>query len=337
MGGGLDKQKVRLLIGSLISLVLLGWVIWTTDWAEVWFELTQANPWFLIASVVSVAAGIYLRTWRWMMMLEPEVPNRPYWALFDIVNLGYLANNILPARLGDVLRSYLAADWTPSTFTFALSTTAVERILDSLFVVIMLFGVLPFLPVPAGAATGGLLLGVAFFIAGIVLAVMAWYREQSERFIRAVLRPLPLNEEVWSARLVSLLDGFALVRQPARFARVLFITIIIWIVAIAGYWFLFLAFDLPLGFLSGAFVIGAAALGMAIPSGPASAGTYDLAAAGALTLLGVNSNLAGGVAVVLHAINFVVITVFGIWSLARRGVSLNTLTSQAQAQSAEAH
>ncbi len=314
----------------LISVVLVGWVVMNTDWNEVWSRLSEANPALLLASAAAVGGGIFLRTWRWQIMLEPEVPERRYGDLLDIVNLGYLANNLLPARLGDVIRSYLAAEWTPSTFTFALSTTAVERVLDTLVVVTMLFGVLPFLPVPPEAAQVGTLLGIAFFAAGVVLVVMAWYKVQSEKIIRAVLRPLPVNEGVWSARIIALLEGFSIVRQPVRFARVLVSTILIWAVAIASYWFAFLAFNLDLGYLAGAFVISLAALGMAVPSGPASTGTYDAAASGALQILGITQGLAGGVAVVLHAINFIVITVFGLWSLGKRGLTLNKLTMQAE-------
>jgi uncharacterized protein (TIRG00374 family) len=314
----------------LISVVLVGWVIWNTDWNEVWTRLSEANPALLLASAAAVGAGIFLRTWRWQIMLEPQVPERRYGDLLDIVNLGYLANNLLPARLGDVIRSYLAAEWTPATFAFALSTTAVERVLDTLVVVTMLFGVLPFLPVPPEAAQIGTLLGIAFFGAGVVLVVMAWFKEQSERLIQAMLRPLPINEELWSGRIVALLEGFSIVRQPMRFARVLFSTVLIWAVAIASYWFVFLAFNLDLGFLAGAFVISVAALGMAVPSGPASAGTYDAAASGALQVLNVAQGLAGGVAVVLHALNFIVITLFGLWSLGKRGLTLNKLTMQAE-------
>lgn len=322
-------NRTRLIVGTLVSLVLLGWVIATTDWAEVGRRLQEADPLLLFAAFVAVAAGIALRAWRWGIMLEPE--DKPgLGTLFDLLNVGYLANNLLPARLGDILRAYLAAQWTRVSLSFALSTTVVERVLDTLVVVIMLFGVLPFLPVPPAAARTGMLFGAGFFLAGILLVVAAWQREASERLIRALLRPLPLDEEVWGARLVALLDGFALVRQPARFARVLLSTVIIWSVAISSYWLTFRAFALTLGPLDGAFTISLAALGMAAPSGPGAAGTYDAAASGALQILGVPAGLAGGVAVILHLINFITITLLGLWSMARRGLSLGSLTTQAE-------
>lgn len=325
----MKKHRTRLLVGTLISLLLLAWVIWRTDWAQVAVRLQEANPLMLLAAFLAVVGGVLLRAWRWGMMLEPEEEGSVFIALFDAINLGYLANNILPARLGDLLRAYLAAEWTRASLSFSLSTTVVERVLDTLYVVIMLFGVLPFLPVPPMAAQAGLLVGVLFFLGGIMLVVAAWQRELSERLIRACLRPLPFDEELWGNRLVALLDGFSIVRQPLRFARVLWSTTLIWLVAIASYWFTFQAFGLDfLNFVSGAFTISFAALGMAVPSGPAAAGTFDAAVTSALEILSVSGDLAGGVAVVIHALNFLAVIMLGIWSMVRRGLSLTSLTSQ---------
>lgn len=327
----MKKHRTRLIIGSLISFALLGWVLWRTDWNLVGQRLQDADPLMLVAAFLAIVVNIILRAWRWSIMLEPEEESRPFLMLFDIINLGYLANHLLPARLGDLLRAYLAGEWTKASTSFALSTTVVERVLDTLFVVTMLFGVLPFLPVPAAAAQTGLLFGVAFFLGGVMLVVAAWQREMSERLLRLFLRPLPLDETLWGERLVALLDGFGIVRQPVRFARVLWSTILIWLVAILSYWFTFRAFGLAeLGLLSGAFTISLAALGMAVPSGPANAGTFDAAVTGALVILSVPDALAGGVAIIIHALNFLVVIVLGTWSMARQGVSFASLTSQAE-------
>ncbi|MGH2542634.1 MAG: lysylphosphatidylglycerol synthase transmembrane domain-containing protein [Ardenticatenaceae bacterium] len=327
----MKNPRTRLIVGTIVSLVLLAWVLWRTDWAEVAERLREADLLMLLAAFVLIAFSVALRAWRWGMMLEPEDAQRPYGTLFDIVNLGYFANNLLPARLGDLLRAYLAGQWTGASFSFALSTTVVERVLDTLIVVLMIFGLLPFLPVPPLAARSGALIGIVFLLGTLLLVVAAWQRASSERLIRLLLRPLPLDAELWSARLVRLLDGFALVRQPARFARVLFASVFVWGTAISSYWFTFHAFELAgLGFSSAAFTVSLAALGMAAPSGPASAGTFDAAAAGALVVLGVSSGLAGGIAVILHAINFLAVTALGLITMGRRGVSLSGLTRRAQ-------
>lgn len=324
----MKKNNGRLILGFLISLVLFVLILFNTDWIQIWERLQDANPMLLLAALCAVILNIVLRAWRWGIMLEPEDSELAFSTLFDIVNLGYLANNILPARLGDLIRVYLAGEWTKASFTFALSTTVVERVLDLLFVFMMLFGLLPFMPVSPTIAQSGIVLGLLTFVGTIVLVIAAWQRALSAQIIHACLRPLPIDEQAWGDKLVSLLDGFALVQQPLRFLRVLWSTILIWIAAIAAYWFTFEAFHLQLSFMDASFTIGLAAIGMAVPSGPAAAGTFDGAVAFALILLTVPTELAGGIAIVLHAVNFIGITLLGIWSLTRRGLTLNSLARQ---------
>ena len=326
----MKNYNVHLIVGLLVSLALLVWVICRTDWGEVGQQLLEANWLMLLAVFVGMIASVALRSWRWGIMLESEDAECSFLTLFDLTSLNYLANNLLPARLGDIIRAYLSGEWMNVSFSFALSTTVVERVLDTLFVVIMLFGILPFLPVPVPVAQTGLLLGIAFFFGGVMLVIAAWQREMSERLIRTFLRPLPLSEPLWTDRLVALLDGFALVRQPLRFARVLWSTLIIWLVGSCSYWFALRAFNLDFLDSEVSFTISLVALGTAVPSGPAAAGTFDAAITGALEIFNVPTALAGGVALIIHVINFIALTTLGACSLRRRGLSLGCLASQAK-------
>lgn len=329
----MDSQRRRLLVGTLISLVLLGWVLWQTDWPLVWQRLREANLLLLALSGVAIMVSLLMRAWRWMIMLEPEAPERSLGTVFDIVNIGYLANNLLPARLGDLLRAYLAREWTTASAAFALSTTVVERLLDTLLVILMLLALLPLLPVPEWAVRGGLLLGAVVTAVAGLLVVAAGQRGRVAPLVTALLRPLPLDQDVWSERLLSLLDGFSLARQPRRLVRVLGVSVGVWGTAILAYWLTFRAFGLSdLGFTSATFTLALGALSMGAPSAPSAAGTFDAAATWALVLLGVASNLAGGVALVIHIINFVAVTLLGLWSLAHRGLSLSDLNAATETQ-----
>ncbi|MCB0077294.1 MAG: flippase-like domain-containing protein [Anaerolineales bacterium] len=320
------SKRRQLVIGTLISLVLLGWVLMQTDWALVWARLREANYLLLAAGGAAIGVSIGMRAWRWTIMLEPEAPARPIATLFDAVNIGYLANNLLPARLGDLLRAYLAKEWTTASAPFALSTTVVERLLDTLLIILMLLALLPILPVPDWAVRGGLLLGAVVTGVALLLTVAAANRTRIEPLLLRLMRPLPLDHARWSDRLLSLLDGFALARQPHRLLRVLAVSIGVWGFAVVAYWLIFRAFGLdPLGLTSAIFVLALGALSMGAPSAPSAAGTFDAAATWALTLLGVAENLAGGVALVIHIVNFIVVTLLGLWSLLRRGLSLSDL------------
>lgn len=324
--------KGRILLGTAVSVILLVLVFRNTDWGEMLAALQAANYGLLGLAIFVTFLGVVVRAFRWRALFWPENPLSTS-GLFDAVNVGYLANNLLPARAGDVLRAYFAGEWAGTSVTHALSTTVVERVVDILLIVALLFALLPFLPLPPALVEAGLLVGGAFVAASLVMVVLSLQRERGRRLLAAFLRLVPrLDAGVWSERLISLLDGFAILRAPGPLARVLGWSILIWIEGIMVYVLTFRAFGL--GGLSPAvavLTICAAALGMALPSAPSAAGVFHGAAFAVLVAFSVPDDLARTVAVALHAINFLTLTLMGFWSLARRGLSYGDLTRRAAA------
>lgn len=324
------ETRGRILLGTAVSLVLLVLVFRNTDWGEMIAALRRADYGLLGMAVVVTFLGVVLRAFRWRALFWPEnsLSTR---ALFDAVNVGYLANNLLPARAGDVLRAYFAGEWAGTSVTHALSTTVVERVVDILLIVAMLFTLLPFLSLPPALVDAGLLVGGAFVVASAAMVIMSMQRERGRKLLAAILRIVPrLDAEAWSERLISLLDGFAILRAPRPLAQVLGWSVLVWIEGIAVYLLTFRAFGL--GNLSPAvavLTICAAALGMALPSAPSAAGVFHGAAFAVLVAFRVPDDLARTVAVALHAVNFLTLTVMGFWSLARRGLSYSDLTRRA--------
>lgn len=329
--------KGRILLGSAVSLILLVVIFRNTDWGEMLAALRAANYWLLGLAVFVTFLGVVGRAFRWRALFWPE-NGLSAGALFDAVNVGYLANNLLPARAGDVLRAYFAGEWAGASVTHALSTTVVERVVDILLIVALLFALLPFLPLPPALVEAGLVVGGAFVAVSVVMVGLSLQRERGRRFLAALLRLVPkLDADTWSERLISLLDGFAILRAPGPLARVLAWSVIVWIEGILVYLLTFRAFGL--GALSPAvavLTICAAALGMALPSAPSAAGVFHGAAFAVLVAFSVPDDLARTVAVALHAVNFLTLTLMGFWSLARRGLSYGDLTRQAAAPQEQA-
>ncbi|MCZ7571981.1 MAG: flippase-like domain-containing protein [Ardenticatenaceae bacterium] len=324
--------KGRILLGTAISLILLVLIFRNTNWGEMWAALRAANYWLLGLAVFVTFLGVVVRAFRWRALFWPE-SSLSMKALFDAVNVGYLANNLLPARAGDVLRAYFAGEWADTSVTHALSTTVVERVVDTLLIVAMLFVLLPFLPLPRTLVDAGLGVGGVLVVASVVMMALSLQRERGRRILAALLRLVPrLDATVWSERLIALLDGFAILRAPGALARVLGWSILVWVEGILIYLLTFRAFGL--GALSPAvavLTICAAALGMALPSAPSAAGVFHGATFAVLVAFSVPDDLARTVAVALHGINFLTLTVMGFWSLARRGLSYGELTKRAVA------
>ncbi|HYN88483.1 MAG TPA: lysylphosphatidylglycerol synthase transmembrane domain-containing protein [Ardenticatenaceae bacterium] len=322
--------RARLFLGTAISLILLVVVFRNTNWSEMLAALRGANYTLLALATLVTIGGVILRAFRWRALFWPET-RLSLGALFDAVNVGYLANNLLPARAGDVLRAYLAGEWARVGVAHALSTTVVERVIDVLFVVAMLFSLLPFLPLPRPLVEAALLVGAAFILASAVLVGLSLQRERGRRILARILGLVPrLDADLWSERLIALLDGFAILRAPGPLARVLAWSAIVWLEGIAVHVLTIRAFGLTsLPLATGVLTLCAAALGMAVPSAPSAAGTFHAAAYAVLLAFQVSDDRARAVAVALHAFNFVPLTILGFWSLARRGLSYRQLAGRA--------
>lgn len=326
-------SKIRLLLGIAVSALLL-WVVFRgTDWATIATAISQANYMLLAAACGVTMLGVVLRVFRWRALFWPNNRSLSTNALFDALNLGYLANNILPARAGDVLRAYFIGEWDRVTVAQALATTAVERVLDLLIVVVMLFALLPFLPLSPELRQAGALFGSAAILAAVAMIVLSFQRALSHRLLRAVLSRVPrLDGALWADRIIEILDGFAILRAPGPFLRVLGWSAVVWIEAILVYILTFRAFGLnTLGPVEATLTIVGAAFGMALPSAPSAVGTFHAGATAALLAVGVAPPMAKTLAVTLHAINFVPLTILGFWSLARRGLRYTDLTHRSAA------
>lgn len=318
----------RFWLGILISTILLGLVFWNTDWDRVLRAFRDANVLLLALAASITALGLWLRARLWHLLFWPQT-DVAHETLLDAVNIGYLANNVLPARAGDVLRSYLVSRWDRPSMTTALSTTLFERLWDSLLILILFFGLLPFQPLPKAGLRIGMIGGVVVVVALALLAVAAWQRTRGRRLLARILHLVPwIDGSRWIDNVMGLLDGFAIVRRPRVMVRVIGWSILIWGGAIVAYWLVILAVGIDVSPTVGALAIAAAALGLAAPSAPAGVGTFEGAVIGALLLVGIEPDLARTAAIALHAVNFLTLSAAGVWSMARRGLGYRDLVRQ---------
>src|SRR5690348_15448757 len=159
-------------LGIVLSAALLWYAFAGIDWAQVGMEIRRANLWLLLLSAVA-ATGIFpLRARRWRTILDPVEPNLPFGALWRATAIGMMVNNILPARLGEPARAYaLSRDIPRVPFSTSFASLAVDRVFDSLIVLILTFGamLLPSFPTGAAGAVARLALGGVVFVAGVIM------------------------------------------------------------------------------------------------------------------------------------------------------------------------
>jgi len=248
--------------------------------------------------------------------------------------IGYMANNLLPLRAGEVVRVYVVArrwsaagaDGTGRVFWTALATLIVERVLDSFAVVLMLGALVLVVPVPAFLQVGALavlaidLVGIAVLIAliGAPARCARLIERISARWPRLRQRALGVFETF-----VRGLDG---IRAPSHALPILAWTVIVWIIPALAAWTMLVAMNLDVPWVAGWTVLAFVALGISIPSAPGYVGVFHAAAALAVGLFGVAQTAAVGYALVFHASQVLPTVALGWLYLLREQVSLGEAT-----------
>ena len=311
-------------LGIAISVALLLWALRGVSISEVLQHIRSAHAGPLGLAVAIATLTFPLRLVRWRLLLRDERgKSYPAMALWHAIALGFTANNVLPLRAGEVIRSYAAARLTPARFSTVLSSVAVERIFDGLTVVALLTLALLSPDLPSHLSIGGHSVanlaraGAAAGLAGLLVAVLVVAAPlTAERLIRRLL-PFPRL----AGALVKLIEGVRLglfvLRVPLRLLGVIFWSLVLWLVNALAFYVGFAAFDIPVSYLGALLLQGLLVLGVSLPSTPGFFGPFEAVIVAVLALYGIPKDLAFSYAIAFHITSFVPITLLGLWSLAR--------------------
>jgi len=300
--------------------------------SEVLRHLRTAHPVPLAAAVVIATITFPLRLVRWRLLLRDE-RGRPYPAtpLWHAIAIGFMANNILPLRAGELVRSYTAAKLAPARFTTVFSSIAVERIFDGLTVVAMLTFALLSSDLPSAVSVGGTsivqlaraagILGLLALLAA-VLVVVAPLR--AEQLVRRILPHARVADKIVDL-IEGVRQGLTVLRSPARLAGVIIWSVVLWLVNALAFYVGFQAFDIPVSYSGALLLQGLLVLGISIPSTPGFFGPFEAVIVAVLALYGITSSLAFSYAISFHLTSFVPITLLGLWSMAQTPDGFRTL------------
>lgn len=316
----------RTWIAILFTLVFLGLAFRRVDFAEVGSALRSAAYWLLVPAVAIYFAAFWLRALRWRLLLSPlgDVSvGRTYW----VATIGYAANNVLPLRLGEILRAYLLRRKPGIRATATLATIAVERVLDGLTLLSWLVPILLFASTAQALPTafrvtlqGSALMfgGLAIGLVGVVL-----FPKLALRVLGLLLRPLPARFSTPALSLAeAFASGFAVLRRGRLLVPLALLSQGIWLGESVLYLFVAWALDLPLSFAALGAAVAASNLATSVPSSSGGIGPFELLARESLVLFGVGTSIAATYAILVHATLLIPVTVAGFLLLLIEGVSL---------------
>ena len=138
-------RLAKIVLGVAVSAALLGYLFWNVDLREVGARLASTRWGFLAASVLLNLASVWVRAWRWFYLFPPgSQPTH----LFNALMIGYMGNNVLPLRAGEIVRVYVVAR-RGQRFWTTLATVVVERALDGLAVGLLVAALFLVVAIPA--------------------------------------------------------------------------------------------------------------------------------------------------------------------------------------------
>lgn len=314
-----QNNWVGVAIGILISVVALGILLYLVDFKQVVEAVRLADFKYMPLVVFFFFATLASRAMAWRTLLQEKIG---FGKSFMTINEGYLFNNVLPFRLGEVARAFLLSQTTEITFWEGFSTVVVERVFDVALLAALLLSTVPFV-IGAEWAMQSAIIAAALVLAGfVIMFLVARNQVTTMKVFERSTAPLPKLTEWGREKLHSVLAGLQALREPLRFLKVLFWITVTWTTNIAWYTFLLWAFVPEATILMSAFAVGVVALGVSAPSSPGFVGVFEAAQVVALSIFGIEESVIFAYAVISHSFYLVVTTTIGAIALARDGQSL---------------
>ena len=322
------------LVGLSVSVLLLWWVFRGEDLGAIAAEVVAADPWWLLASVFVATAGYLLRAMRWQVLLTPLRSQTGLRARFAATAIGFMVNNLLPARAGEFARAWSLARMAKMRTSACLSSLVVERLFDGITVVALLVVSLSLPGFRADSELAGELVGgaVAGFLAVLAIVILAVTLVLARpNLVRTAARALASRlPGAAGDRALSILDGLiqglGALRRPELVARAAVWSLVFWLWHSASFWLGFRAFGIDAGYSEALFLNGITALAVALPSAPGFFGPFEAAARVALVgALGVGENPALAFAAGYHVTTFIPVTAIGLWYFWRMGFSFRQI------------
>ena len=303
----------QLWIGAAVSGAALVLVFRGLDYHDLFVALGNVNYYLLPLAALTIVAALYLRALRWRVLFYPE-SGLSVVHLFGAVSVGYLVNNTLPLRAGELARVYVVRWTTGVSAARALSTVVVERLFDVLAIAGIVIVASPFVEEPAWLTIVGSIVGAGALLGLVVVASAGRDGSWGRRLAYWATRRLPAR---WQQRARNAIDSAAAGTEATRSFSALtwiaLLTVSTWLASALSMYLVLEAFSLSGGFTAALYVTAVTALSTMIPAAPGYVGVFHAAAATVISdMFGASDEMAVSFALVLHALVYLTPVLIGL-------------------------
>lgn len=323
------RRFLQLGLGLALSGAVIWWTFRKVEWSASWGFIVAADRGWMFVAVVLATLPFPLRLPRWRLLLRRDDGGAVDWSpMWHAIAIGFAANNVLPFRAGEILRPAAVARLGRVSFATALSSIAVERVLDALMAVgllslaLTLAGIDPALTLEDGGrpiAEVATIVGALGLGALAVAMLAAWQRVAALRWARRLLPDNRLGHGLHHFGERVLL-GLSALGNPRTAIPVIGWSALVWLTNAAAFHAAFVAFGFDIPFTGALILQGALLIGIAAPQMPGYFGIFELTIAATLTTLyGIPLEAGFAYGLLYHVTTFVPITLLGAWSAVSTG------------------
>lgn len=323
-------------LGGGISLLFLGLLLRKIDGRQLLDALQQLDWRYLLAAVLLTFVSYWLRAVRWHLLLLHE-RSIPLSSLYSATIIGYMANNLFPARLGEFVRVWLLAEREQLKVAPVFASLVIDRLLDGLSVMVMLLLVLLTLRLPPGmeqAAAmlrlGGITTLVMYLGVVVFLLLLKARPVQTLKLLALLARPFPRR---FAERLIplagSFLEGLRLSPGKGILLMISGCSALIWVTATLPIAFILHGFGIQLPLVASFFIMVLLVFAVMVPAAPGYIGTFHVACYTGLAAFRLPDTQAVSIALVIHGVGFFPVILAGLYHLWTGGISFGRLRAQA--------
>lgn len=317
----LMKQK-KFWLGMMITLIFLFLVFRQVDGEELLHALVQADYRWLLPALLVYLTGYWLRAVRWKYLMYAVKP-LTWQALFPPLIIGFMVNNVLPARAGEFVRAYLVGKRENVSKSAVFSTVVMQRVYDGLVMVLFAVVVLTLFHIPKTEQNANFvaimnmvinLTALLFVLVFVGLLVLITWKEKFLPLLNHLIGWLPDKLRPLSERMMlSFIDGFSVLKNKKDSLLALLFSVLAWSGESAAYFFVFKAFGLELPFYAAIMMMAVVNLGIMVPSSPGYIGPFEFFGVGTLLIFGIDKSVSLPCVLIIHSLVWLPITLWGFY------------------------
>ena len=339
------RRRSRLWVGLLLAAACLLLVFRATDWTALGSAFRRADYGWIVLALPAFLFGYVIRGLRWHYLLAPiqRVPTR---RLLPYLVIGFMANNVFPGRMGELVRPYLAGKRLGISSAASFATVVLERILDGLTMLLIFSTGSALLSTRVQQAANSeysilghsaaefyhwvhvSILAAAFLFSSLLmLGFMAiTFQERFFGSATRLARHLPLGIRTKGEEMLRrFVSGLAVLQSRAEMVSVFAFSVVAWAFEGMTYYFVARAFHLGLSFGAILMLMALVNLAIMVPASPGGWGPFEIVGVGYLKLLGVPEPSAIAYVLIVHSMIIVPISAWGVYFMAREGLSLREI------------